>query len=69
MSDVSVVVVDEKGNNLFSSATGTGEADINYMRAEYELNGDEKKIIITPAVYDEKENKELKNQSIELNLE
>lgn len=69
MSDVSVVVVDEKGNNLFSSATGTGEADINYMRAEYELNGDEKKIIITPTVYDEKENKELKNQSIELNLE
>ena len=32
------------------------------------LNGDEKKIIITPTVYDEKENKELKNQSIEINL-
>ncbi|MDU4935112.1 MAG: DUF4179 domain-containing protein [Peptostreptococcaceae bacterium] len=68
MSAVSVMVVDEKGNNLFSSATGTGEGDMSYTRAEYELNGDEKKIIITPTVYDEKENKELKNQSIEINL-
>lgn len=68
MSAVSVTVVDEKGNNLFSSATGTGEGDMSYTRAEYELNGDEKKIIITPTVYDEKENKELKNQSIEIKL-
>ena len=68
MSDVGVIVVDEKGKNLFSSATGIGEGNVKYMRAEYELNGDENKIIITPYVYNKKENKELKNQSIELSI-
>lgn len=68
MSDVGIRVVDEKGNNLFSNATGTGEGNIKYMRSEYNLNGDEKKIIITPVVYDNKEDKALENESIELNL-
>lgn len=68
VSDIGIRVVDEKGNNLFSSATGTGEGNIKYIKAEYNLNGEEKKIIITPVVYDKKEDKDLKNESIELNL-
>lgn len=60
-------VTDEKGNDLISYKGAIGDKE-NTVYCDFELNGTESKIIITPVVYVDGNEKYLEDESIEVEL-
>ncbi|MGL5718113.1 MAG: hypothetical protein ACRCXT_18170 [Paraclostridium sp.] len=61
-------VTDDKGNDLISYNGAIGDKE-NTVYCDFELNGTESKIIITPVVYIDGNEKYLEDESIEIEIE
>lgn len=60
-------VKDENGNTLSSDNNGMSDNE-NTVYGNFELNGTEKKIIITPIIYSDNKEKIFENEKIEIDL-
>lgn len=59
---------DEKGNVLGASGSRIGDGNTNYYNFEYELKGNEQKIILKPYIYVNNKQKNIKTENIEINI-